>query len=106
MPTRPLAHDHGRTRRHVSRPRRPDGAACRVHGAGADLTATRRCGTLPPTAPGAALCLRCWCSEGAIGMTGGDTSAQPLKIGMYVPFSERQMQGETPRWADILALAR
>ncbi|HEX5506513.1 MAG TPA: LLM class flavin-dependent oxidoreductase [Thermomicrobiales bacterium] len=29
-----------------------------------------------------------------------------LKIGLYVPFSERQMAGQTPRWADILAFAR
>ena len=32
--------------------------------------------------------------------------AQRPKIGMYVPFSERQMDGETPRWADILAMAQ
>lgn len=30
----------------------------------------------------------------------------PLKIGMYVPFSERQMQGATPGWADIMAMAQ
>jgi alkanesulfonate monooxygenase SsuD/methylene tetrahydromethanopterin reductase-like flavin-dependent oxidoreductase (luciferase family) len=33
-------------------------------------------------------------------------TASPLKIGLYVPFSERQMEGQTPRWADILAFAR
>ena len=39
-------------------------------------------------------------------MSGGAAPARGLKVGMYVPFSERQMQGETPRWADILAMAR
>ncbi len=39
-------------------------------------------------------------------MSGGAAPARGLKIGMYVPFSERQMQGATPRWADILAMAR
>jgi alkanesulfonate monooxygenase SsuD/methylene tetrahydromethanopterin reductase-like flavin-dependent oxidoreductase (luciferase family) len=39
-------------------------------------------------------------------MSGEVVSAQGLKIGMYVPFSERQMDGETPRWADILAMAQ
>ena len=29
-----------------------------------------------------------------------------LKIGVHLPFSERQMEGETPRWQDILAIAR
>ncbi len=32
--------------------------------------------------------------------------AAPLKIGMYVPFSERQMQGATPGWADIMGMAQ
>jgi hypothetical protein len=39
-------------------------------------------------------------------MSGETAPARRLKIGMYVPFSERQMDGETPRWADILAMAR
>jgi alkanesulfonate monooxygenase SsuD/methylene tetrahydromethanopterin reductase-like flavin-dependent oxidoreductase (luciferase family) len=34
------------------------------------------------------------------------TAPSPLKIGLYVPFSERQLEGRTPRWADILAMAR
>ena len=29
-----------------------------------------------------------------------------LKVGVHLPFSERQMQGETPRWRDILTMAR
>ncbi len=33
-------------------------------------------------------------------------SAARLKIGVHLPFSERQMQGATPGWRDILALAR
>jgi alkanesulfonate monooxygenase SsuD/methylene tetrahydromethanopterin reductase-like flavin-dependent oxidoreductase (luciferase family) len=33
-------------------------------------------------------------------------SAAPLKIGVHLPFSERQMQGATPRWQDIATLAR
>ena len=32
--------------------------------------------------------------------------AAPLKIGLYVPFSERQMDGQTPGWADIMAMAQ
>src|SRR3712207_6734882 len=43
--------------------------------------------------------------EGAPRMSAG-TAPSPLKIGLYVPFSERQMEGRTPRWADILAMAR
>lgn len=39
-------------------------------------------------------------------MMGEVTPLPRLKIGMYVPFSERQMDGETPRWADILAMAQ
>ena len=39
-------------------------------------------------------------------MSGEATPVQRLKIGMYVPFSERQMDGETPGWADILAMAQ
>lgn len=39
-------------------------------------------------------------------MSGESAPVQKLKIGMYVPFSERQMQGETPGWADILAMAQ
>jgi alkanesulfonate monooxygenase SsuD/methylene tetrahydromethanopterin reductase-like flavin-dependent oxidoreductase (luciferase family) len=39
-------------------------------------------------------------------MSDGIAPAPRLKIGMYVPFSERQMEGETPRWADILAMAQ
>ncbi len=30
----------------------------------------------------------------------------PLKIGVHLPFSERQMQGVTPRWQDIVSLAQ
>ncbi len=32
--------------------------------------------------------------------------AIPLKIGVHLPFSERQMQGVTPRWQDIVTIAR
>ncbi|CAA9548739.1 MAG: hypothetical protein AVDCRST_MAG18-117 [uncultured Thermomicrobiales bacterium] len=39
-------------------------------------------------------------------MSGRIVPTRGLKIGMYVPFSERQMQGETPHWVDILAMAR
>ena len=34
------------------------------------------------------------------------SGAAPLKIGMYIPYSERQMQGKTPGWADIKAMAQ
>ena len=34
------------------------------------------------------------------------TPARPLKIGLFLPFAERMMDGETPRWADIVAMAR
>ncbi len=36
-------------------------------------------------------------------MSAGDA---PLKVGVHLPFSERQMQGATPRWADIVGIAR
>lgn len=39
-------------------------------------------------------------------MSGEITPAPRPKIGMYVPFSERQMHGQTPGWTDILAMAR
>ncbi len=39
-------------------------------------------------------------------MLGKTTPSSRLKIGMYVPFSERQMDGQTPGWADILAMAQ
>ncbi len=31
---------------------------------------------------------------------------RPLKVGLVLPFRERQMEGATPRWADILAMAQ
>ena len=31
---------------------------------------------------------------------------RPLKVGLFLPFTERMMDGATPRWADLLALAR
>jgi alkanesulfonate monooxygenase SsuD/methylene tetrahydromethanopterin reductase-like flavin-dependent oxidoreductase (luciferase family) len=34
------------------------------------------------------------------------SGAAPLKVGLYVPFSERQMAGKTPGWADIKAMAQ
>ncbi|MGN6566203.1 MAG: LLM class flavin-dependent oxidoreductase [Thermomicrobiales bacterium] len=30
----------------------------------------------------------------------------PLKVGVHLPFSERQMQGTTPRWQDIVTIAQ
>lgn len=33
-------------------------------------------------------------------------SRRPLKVGFFFPHGERDMAGETPRWQDILALAR
>src|SRR5262245_48776436 len=56
--------------------------------------------------PGAASCVRLRLREGAKRMSAGTAPTQRLKIGMYVPFSERQMQGETPGWADIMAMAQ
>ncbi len=32
--------------------------------------------------------------------------AAPPKVGVHLPFSERQMQGATPRWGDIVGIAR
>jgi len=32
--------------------------------------------------------------------------AAPLKIGVHLPFSERQMQGVTPGWRDIVGIAQ
>ena len=34
------------------------------------------------------------------------TGSRPMKVGVILPFSEREMGGETPRWSDILAMAR
>lgn len=34
------------------------------------------------------------------------TSGRPCKIGLYLPMAEHEMEGETPRWTDILAVAR
>ncbi len=34
------------------------------------------------------------------------TGVVPLKVGVHLPFSERQMQGITPRWGDIVGIAR
>ena len=34
------------------------------------------------------------------------STGAPLKVGVHLPFSERQMQGETPRWGDIVGIAR
>jgi alkanesulfonate monooxygenase SsuD/methylene tetrahydromethanopterin reductase-like flavin-dependent oxidoreductase (luciferase family) len=33
-------------------------------------------------------------------------AAAPLKIGVHLPFSERQMQGVTPGWRDIVGIAQ
>ena len=32
--------------------------------------------------------------------------AAPPKVGVHLPFSERQMQGATPRWGDVVGIAR
>lgn len=34
------------------------------------------------------------------------SGAAPLKVGLYIPFSERQMAGKTPGWSDIKAIAQ
>jgi alkanesulfonate monooxygenase SsuD/methylene tetrahydromethanopterin reductase-like flavin-dependent oxidoreductase (luciferase family) len=34
------------------------------------------------------------------------TQPAPLKVGVHLPFSERQMQGTTPRWQDIVTIAQ
>jgi len=34
------------------------------------------------------------------------TSRPPLKIGLFLPSAESMLDGDTPRWADILAMAR
>lgn len=31
---------------------------------------------------------------------------RPLKVGLFLPHGERHMDGQTPRWTDILAMAR
>ncbi len=31
--------------------------------------------------------------------------ARPFKVGVVVPYTERSMEGETPRWGDVLAFA-
>jgi alkanesulfonate monooxygenase SsuD/methylene tetrahydromethanopterin reductase-like flavin-dependent oxidoreductase (luciferase family) len=31
---------------------------------------------------------------------------RPLKIGLFLPYAERQMDGQTARWADLLTMAR
>lgn len=36
----------------------------------------------------------------------GVASRRPLKVGLFLPFAERMLDGETPRWADILAMAQ
>ncbi len=33
-------------------------------------------------------------------------NGRPCKVGIYLPMAENGMDGETPRWADILAIAR
>ncbi|CAN5816889.1 LLM class flavin-dependent oxidoreductase [soil metagenome] len=33
-------------------------------------------------------------------------NGRPCKVGIYLPMAERGMDGETPRWSDILAVAR
>ncbi len=33
-------------------------------------------------------------------------TGRPLKIGLFLPFAERMLDGETPRWADLLAMAQ
>src|SRR5262245_56951853 len=30
---------------------------------------------------------------------------RPIKVGLFMPFAERMMDGATPRWADLLAMA-
>ena len=32
--------------------------------------------------------------------------ARPLKVGLVLPFAERMLDGATPRWADLLAMAQ
>ncbi len=34
------------------------------------------------------------------------TNGRPCKIGVYLPMAESSMDGDTPRWADVLAIAR
>lgn len=34
------------------------------------------------------------------------TNGRPCKIGLYLPMAEHSMDGRTPRWSDILAIAR
>ena len=33
-------------------------------------------------------------------------TAHPLKVGIFLPFGELMLDGATPRWADLLAMAR
>ena len=33
-------------------------------------------------------------------------AGRPLQIGLFLPFGERMLDGATPRWADLLAMAR
>lgn len=36
----------------------------------------------------------------------GTTRARPLKVGLILPDSERQMNGDSPRWSDLREMAR
>jgi hypothetical protein len=33
-------------------------------------------------------------------------TGRPIKIGLFLPFGERMLDGETPRWTDLLAMAQ
>jgi hypothetical protein len=33
-------------------------------------------------------------------------SRRPLKVGLFLPFAENMADGDTPRWADLEAMAR
>jgi alkanesulfonate monooxygenase SsuD/methylene tetrahydromethanopterin reductase-like flavin-dependent oxidoreductase (luciferase family) len=33
-------------------------------------------------------------------------TARPIKVGLFIPFLERMMDNETPRWADLAIFAR